>query len=149
FYSSSLLQQLRWPAETARMEGERALFQDLLRLPANDVALSAFLLEDDAIVSRSPFVDAIDETDLERVDELIPAARVFTMEALAGTPTHLEVLTEEAARWARLRQSVAEGRRARQLGTTASPEPSAHSLSALERYQDCPFKFFAADILHL
>jgi ATP-dependent helicase/nuclease subunit B len=32
---------------------------------------------------------------------------------------------------------------------TTGHRPAAYSLSALERYQDCPFKFFAADVLRL
>jgi ATP-dependent helicase/nuclease subunit B len=32
---------------------------------------------------------------------------------------------------------------------TSPHPPPALSLSALERYQDCPFKFFASDLLRL
>jgi ATP-dependent helicase/DNAse subunit B len=34
-------------------------------------------------------------------------------------------------------------------GRTGPHHPAAFSLSALERYQDCPFKFFASDVLRL
>ena len=38
---------------------------------------------------------------------------------------------------------------ARFRGQTTGHAPATYSLSALERYQDCPFKFFAADVLRL
>jgi RecB family exonuclease len=34
-------------------------------------------------------------------------------------------------------------------GATRGHRPAAYSVSALERYQDCPFRFFAADVLRL
>lgn len=34
-------------------------------------------------------------------------------------------------------------------GSTGGPSFETYSLSALERYQDCPFKFFARDVLRL
>ena len=42
-----------------------------------------------------------------------------------------------------------EAVRDRRRGMTTGHDAAAHSLSALERYQDCPFKFFAADVLRL
>ena len=44
FYSPSLLRQLGWPAESERIDGARAAFADLLRLPSSRVAVSAFSL---------------------------------------------------------------------------------------------------------
>ena len=43
------------------------------------------------------------------------------------------------------------GRRgaSREGGWTSAHRAPAYSLSALERYQDCPFKFFASDVLRL
>src|SRR5688572_24577719 len=43
---------------------------------------------------------------------------------------------------------IATARR-RRTGDTAGHAMAAYSLSALERYQDCPFKFFAADVMKL
>lgn len=149
FYSSGLLKQLRWPQETARLEGERALFHDLLRLPARELTVSAFLLEDDAIVSRSPLADAIDEAALEESEDDAPLARIFTAEALTEGAIDAAGLDAPAVRWAGLREAAASGRRARQQGTTLPPGARSYSLSALERYQDCPFKFFATEVLRL
>jgi hypothetical protein len=42
--------ELGWPAETDRLDGERAAFADLLRLPASRLAVSVFTLEADALV---------------------------------------------------------------------------------------------------
>ena len=43
---------------------------------------------------------------------------------------------------------AAEPGRFRGIAPSDQPLP-AYSLSSLERYQDCPFKFFAADVLRL
>ncbi len=59
--------------------------------------------------------------------------------------------TAEAREWAerRWQRLAADARRAKATGWTGAHRAPAYSLSALERYQDCPFKFFAADVLRL
>ena len=60
FYPQSLLAQLGWPAGTATgCQAARARFQDLLRLARQRVTLSAFTLEDDALVSPSSLLDEV------------------------------------------------------------------------------------------
>ena len=57
FYPSSLLRDLGWPAESDRRAAARAVFDDLLRLARDEVSVSVFALEHDAIVRPSPFVE--------------------------------------------------------------------------------------------
>jgi RecB family exonuclease len=129
FYSPAILRDLGWPADADRVEAERAAFADLLRLPAKTRAISAFSLEHDSLVSPSILLDDIERVPVDaRADEAV-------------------VLSEPARAWAERRaarpaDSIAGGR-------TAAHVARAYSVSSLERYQDCPFKFFAADVLEL
>ena len=61
FYPQSLLSQLGWASDQARLAAARAQFFDLLRLPRRRVSLSTFTLEDDAIVSPSPFIEDLSQ----------------------------------------------------------------------------------------
>ena len=147
FYSSSILRELGWPAESDRLAGERALFADLLRLPSSRITVSVFTLEADALVSPSSLVDELDHADYETMDVTASPVRIFEYEALCLEPLDASPLRSSGAReWAerRWRQKPVS-----QPGWTAPHRAPAYSLSALERYQDCPFKFFASDVLRL
>ena len=61
FYPGRLLRELGWPADADRRTAARAAFDDLLQLPLRTIALSTILLEDDAMVRPSAFLE-----DLER-----------------------------------------------------------------------------------
>ncbi len=129
FYAGGVLRELGWPAEADRLDGARAAFRDLLRLPGSYLVASTFSLEDDALVAASTFVDELEGAGLEAIEYSAPATRIFEYEA---DPIERPVI--DAARF---------------RGQTSGHMPAAYSLSALERYQDCPFKFFAADVLRL
>ena len=146
FYPPALLRELGWPAESDRLDGVRASFGDLLRLPSSRLVVSTFTLEDDAIVVGSTLVDALPAAGLETSEGIIPAVRIFDYEALGLDPVearHLGSVAYAAA--ARRIEAV----RIRRAGETRGHDMPAYSLSALERYQDCPFKFFAADVLKI
>lgn len=149
FYSASVLRELGWPAESDRLAGERAAFAELLRLPSSRLIVSTFTLEGDSLVSPSSLIDELDQAGLETVDKAIEPRQIFDYEALCFDPVDLMPLrTEEAREWAlrrRRRTDVDD----RHRGWTGPHRAAAYSLSALERYQDCPFKFFAADVLRL
>jgi len=152
-YSPGILRQLGWPADADRVAGERALFRDLLRVPAGRLRLSAFLLEDDALVSPASFVDDAKLPGLREIDEPDLSARIFEDEALTVGPPRPEVLGPPAADWARervRRQGEVERQPGRRYSRVRwSPGPRGFAVSAIERYQDCPFKFFAAQVLRL
>jgi len=149
FYSPGLLKPLGWPAESERLAGERSLFRNLLRLPMGRLLVSAFSLEDDAIVSASPFADDVVAAGLAQTVALAAPARVFEEEALTMAPMRPDVLPVFAAAWARLRWPGLVAGYTPAPASVPVARAAAWSVSALERYQDCPFKFFAADVLRL
>jgi len=150
FYSSGVLHQLGWAPEKARIEGQRNAFVDLLRLPARQLVVSTFTLEDDTMVSASPFLDDVESAGLEVVEAQAGVRpRMFEWEALALEPVRTDRLSAFAAPWAEFRLTAPSTRDPRHRGATGGHLAPAFSLSAMERYQDCPFKFFAADVLRL
>jgi ATP-dependent helicase/nuclease subunit B len=91
--------------------------------------VSTFTLENDAIVASSTLLDAVADADLQAAPFTPSGETIFDWEVLAFRP---------GDRLSRATPAVTRG--------GALP---AYAVSALERYQDCPFKFFAADILDL
>ena len=136
FYSPAILRDLGWPADAGRVEGVRASFADLLQLPARALAISTFSLEHDTLVSPSMLLDDVEAFGGGR------AVRQASTEDDGAV-----VLSDTARAWAARR--LARPADAMPVGRTSGHAPAAYSVSALERYQDCPFKFFAADVLQL
>jgi RecB family exonuclease len=142
FYSPAILRDLGWPADADRVEAVRASFADLLRLPAKALAISTFSLEHDTIVSPSTLLDDVETpggVDVGAGLQTRPRPRVGRDEPI--------VLSEAARGWAARR--LARPADSLSGGQTSAHIPAAYSVSALERYQDCPFKFFASDVLQL
>jgi hypothetical protein len=149
FYSPAVLRELGWPSEADRLAGARAAFADLLRLPTSRLSVSVFALEADSLVGPSPFTDEVEQSGLDSIEEEASTRRIFDYEAMCQDPADEAPLGVHARDWmaSRLRPTTRPPDRFR--GITAPPPARAYSLSALERYQDCPFKFFAADVLRL
>lgn len=131
FYSPSILRELGWPKESERLDRARSAFRDLLRLPSASLVVSTFTLEDDAMVAGSSLIDEIDAGALEAIEYELPPVLIFQYEKLGFGP--VEPVARDAAFH----------------GFTSPHTPRAYSLSALERFQECPFKYFAADVLRL
>jgi RecB family exonuclease len=150
FYPASLLAQLGWPADVARLSGARARFQDLLRLARTRVSLSAFTLEEDAIVSPSVLLDELELSGFP-VEQVPPEAtqRVFTHDALAGEPLAADAVAGDAAGWLALRRSRGSPDAPMFRGEVGIRPPEVYAVSHVERYLDCPFKYFAAYVLRL
>ena len=150
FYPAFLLQSLGWPEERKRLDGARAAFVDLLGLAARRFALSTFALEDDAIVEPSAFVHEVRALAPPRqvVDESVPA-RVFPWEALILDPVTVDALAEPARTWAAQRVARTPGADAAYHGEAGPWTLPRISVSRLERYLDCPFKFYASEVLRL
>jgi RecB family exonuclease len=150
FYPPSLLAQLGWPVDADRLSAARARFHDLLRLPRTRVAVSLFTLEDDAIVPASAFVEELESAGLpvERTAKG-PAARVFTHEALAEEPLVASALVGEPLEWVALRASRSPALDPAFHGTAGTRESGVYAVSRVERYLECPFKYFAAHVLKL
>jgi RecB family exonuclease len=149
FYAPGVLRALGWPAETDRLDGARSAFRDLLRLPAARIVVTTFTLEADTLVAPSPLLDDVDRAGLVVMEEAVPARRVFEHEALGFDPLEVAPLPAAAREWAELRLGLPPARSAAYRGATAGHRPRAHAVSSLERYRDCPFKYFAADVLGL
>ena len=149
FYPQSLLAQLGWPPEQQRLQAARARFQDLLRLARQRVTLSAFTLEDDALVSPSSLLDEVSSSGL-RLESMAPvrSMRVFAHEALMGESSAAVAVSDTARQWLELRRRRScEG--ARFKGSAGVRQPTAYAVSHVERYLNCPFKYFAAYVLKL
>lgn len=149
FYSPAVLRELGWPSEADRLSGARAAFADLLLLPGARLSVSVFALEADAPVSPSALVDEVERAGLEPVEDDATPCRIFDHEALSGEPVDLTPLDALAREWADRRLGRTDPAAAAFHGFTAPPRPRAYALSALERYQDCPFRYFAAHELRL
>ncbi len=151
FYPQSLLAQLGWPNDQDRLRAARASFQDLVRLPRSRVALSTITLEDDAIVPASPLLDDLDALGLpiERPAQgRTGAPRVFTHEALSIDPVSAGAVSGPAAAW--LAQRIARDcSQPRFHGSTSARAPAVYAISRVEKYLDCPFRYFAASVLKL
>src|SRR4029077_765296 len=86
------------------------------------------------------------------VERLVPApapqGRGFLPEPLGREPIDTSVLAPIPSEWMALRTSRSfQDDRFR--GTTGPRAPSVYSVSRLERYLECPFKYFAAHVLKL
>jgi RecB family exonuclease len=75
-------------------------------------------------------------------------SRVFVHEALAIDPVEARVVRGEAAEWLALRRTR-HFDDARFRGQTGPRAPSTYAVSRLERYLECPFKYYAAHVLRL
>jgi hypothetical protein len=158
FYPPSLLKSLGWPSEQDRRAAADARFVDLLGSAARRTQLFTFTLDEDALVSRSMQLDEVPRARLSAVERTTDVdARVFVDEALSREPVMLDQLSGEARAWAELRLARSPGESPEFHGTVAasgnrdSTATSARpwSVSALETYLDCPFKFFARHVLAL
>ena len=150
FYPVQLLSQLGWPADADRLAAARARFHDLLRLPRIQIAVSTFTLEDDAIVPMSAFVEEIEHAGLP-VQRMAPSddARVLIHEAVAEEPTVPSALDGVALDWLSLRASRSPSSADAYHGAAGARAAAVYSVSSLERYLECPFKYFAAHVLRL
>ncbi|MGE0392768.1 MAG: PD-(D/E)XK nuclease family protein [Vicinamibacterales bacterium] len=143
FYPTGLLRDLGWPGDRDRVAGERALLADLVALPRLRLVASAFHLEDDALVPLSPLVDLLDALPAAPAPD-VTGLRVGLDEALMGAVPAVADGDEARQAWLALRldRPAPES-----LAPTVTMRP--YSVSALERYQDCPFRFFASEVLRI
>jgi len=150
FYTSSLLAKLGWPSEKDRRGAAEARFADLLASPNVRVAASTFTLEDETLVEPSSLLDELARSALSsHVDDFDPAVRIFREEALIREPAALDALDPPARAWADLRASRTPADAPAFHGESGDRARRAWSISALETYLACPFKFFAQHVLEL
>jgi RecB family exonuclease len=149
FYPSGLLRALGWPSEATRRRAADARFLDLIGSADRRVAVSTVTLDDDAIVMRSMQLDEMVRLRLPTVPVSIPRARITPDEGLALDPTVVSALAPPMRAWADLRLRRTASSDPAYHGSTGAWPDRAWSVSALEVYLACPFKFFAQHVLRL
>ncbi|MDR1990823.1 MAG: PD-(D/E)XK nuclease family protein [Acidobacteriaceae bacterium] len=132
FYGSPVMHALGWPSEKDRRAAADARFLDLLASPAARIELSTVLLDDEAVVTRSVQLDEVE------------SARLSTIARHDDPPDVMPVAAGDALRADRANVAAPEFH-----GATGPRASRPWSVSALEAYLACPFKFFAQHILKL
>ena len=148
FYTSGMLKALGWPQERDQTRAQQAAFRDLLTLARRTTTLHAFQLEGDAVVARSPMIElARDLRDVEMPPTDRP--RVFVDEILATESPATIDLAPETSAWLGLRLARPALDERRYGGFVDPQPPQAYRVSRVDRYVDCPFKYFAENVLGL
>jgi RecB family exonuclease len=134
FYPPSLLKALGWASEKDRRAADEARFLDLITSANREVALFTFTLDDESLVSRSILLDEV------------PRARLSSVrrKSAEGQPKGFD-----DREWARMRALRTAPTAPMFHGAAGSRSETAWSVSALETYTSCPFKFFVQHILKL
>ena len=154
FYTSGLLKALGWPQEPDHMRAQQAAFRDLLSLAARTTTLHAFQLDGDAIVARSPFVDAARETARDVVFASLPPdeaerAAIFADELLPFDIPPPTGFPEMSCEWLALRRRRQVDGDPQYHGFVTPRPPQPYRVSRVDRYVDCPFKYFSETVLSL
>jgi RecB family exonuclease len=150
FFPPALLTALGWPSEKDRRAADEAQFLDLIESASLRVSVSTMTLDDEALVEPSAFVDEIARARLTKtVGADHPIGPVFTEDALALDTVDFGALDGDAREWAEMRVSRSSAAGEVFHGRTGSVANRPWSVSALETYIGCPFKFFAQHVLRL
>jgi RecB family exonuclease len=149
FYAPSVLGTLGWPSERDRRSAATAAFLDLVTSPSRHVVVSTFTLDDEALVEPSTLLDDVATLALTRIDWTPPSERVFIDEALSVDPVDVRRLEPDARAWAEMRAARTDGDDARYHGAAGRQVAAPISVSAVESYLSCPFKYFAQYVLKL
>jgi RecB family exonuclease len=150
FYPPALLKALGWASEKDRRSADDASFLDLVSSAARRTTISTFTLEDDALTARSMQLDDLSHARLSAVARTSPdpTARIFGEEALAE-PVAWAAIDEPARTWARVRSARTDAADVKFHGSLPATRSRQWSVSALETYIGCPFRFFARHLLDL
>jgi RecB family exonuclease len=135
FYGTGLLKALGWPSEKDRRGGADARFVDLLRSARARTILSTFTLDDEAPVTRSTQLDEV------------PRARLTAMPIESDAPGKEDITASGS--WVDLRSTRTSAGNPAYHGQLGPQSSRPWSVSSLETYIGCPFKFFAQHVLRL
>ena len=136
FYPTSLLTSLGWPTEQDRRGAADARFLELLASAAGTVTISTITLDDETLVEPSTFVEEIPRVGLSTVP-------------LEPTEASAEDDVPPTGEWQAFRRARSPFDAAVFHGQTGRLVSRSWSVSALETYLGCPFKFFAQHVLKL
>jgi RecB family exonuclease len=150
FYPATLLKALGWPSEKDRSSADRARFLDLLASASKRVSLSTITLDDEALVTRSLQLDDVPQARLSAMpDEHPPATPMFFDDAVAAPGFSPSALPEGPREWAELRSNRPDPALPLYHGSIGAQRQREWSVSSLETYLGCPFRFFAQHVLAL
>lgn len=139
FYPSGLMKDLGFPADQDRQRFARAAFMDLLMLATTDTVVSVCQLEDDTLVRPSAFVeellDAVGEDLMRREDSPSESGA-----APAESPVRKAWFDARAAR---------DRDDSSFHGQTNGLGEFKMTVTQIERYLDCPFRYFSSVVLRL
>src|SRR5260221_8628812 len=144
FYSPGVLAALGWPSERDRRSASAAAFVDLVRSSSDQVLVSTFTFDDEALVEPSSLIEELESARLTVVKPAAKeSARIFIEEALSIEPVQLDALDPDAREGAVGGAGRSSSPLERYPGAAGPQPPQAWSVSAIETYLTCPFKFFA------
>jgi RecB family exonuclease len=135
FYPVRMLRSLGWPSERERRSAAVARFLDLLVSATRSVTVSTFTLDDDMPMVRSPLLDEI------------PKAALSAVKQECGSDADIPART--GGRWQQVRRSRPSADAPEFHGSLGRQAAGEWTVSALETYLTCPFKFFALHVLKL
>ncbi len=152
FYPGFLLARLDWPDERERAASIRAAFADLLELPTEAVGVSVPELEQDAVVRPSSLLDELVSFGPARHRAVPDAERELIVGPegallAAAVPVRAWDGRPDAAAWLAWRMGRAASRP--RAGQTEPIPGGRYGVTAVERYLQCPFQYFAASVLRL
>jgi RecB family exonuclease len=156
-YPSSLLGVLEplpaiadpYQRERDALQGARAAFRDLVFSAHRRVRLSTFALENDAVVEPSTLLDDAAMFSLAREQASETPSRVSNFDALALAPRRADTLRDGAREWGSMRLADDARSPESMRGFAGGWRLPRVSISRLELYLNCPFKFYAAQVLKL
>jgi RecB family exonuclease len=146
FYTSGLLTALSWPAETDQASAQQAAFRDLLGLARRTMSLHGFELEGDAVVAGSPMLEIARGLPYETT--AVDPRPLFPDEVLTRSQPPIG-LDEAVAAWLEARRARPALDQKEYRGSVGARAPEAYRVSRVDRYIDCPFKYFAESVLGL
>jgi RecB family exonuclease/inactivated superfamily I helicase len=144
FYPVRMLRSLGWPSERDRSSAAVARFLDLVASASRSVTLSTFTLDDDLPVVRSAILDEIPKAGLSAVKPELEGGAERSPRNSAPKPQD-----DLAARWLEVRRARPPFDASEFHGSVGPQPRGTWTVSALETYLTCPFKFFALHVLKL
>jgi RecB family exonuclease len=148
FYGAALLKALGWPSEKDRRGAADARLLDLVASASARVVLSTFTLDDETLVTRSVQLDEIPRTRLSSLVVEDAETRGPADDCDPGGDRGPERATLQDG-WAEMRASRTPDTEGVFHGRIGPRPQRAWSVSALETYIGCPFRFFARHVLRL
>ena len=148
FYGAGLLASMGWPQDADHTRDQQAAFRDLLALASVSTSLHRFQMEGDALVAASPMVELARLLPSTTTTPLAPRL-TFMDEVLTTGPAVDLALESEPAAWLTLRRARPPLDDPRYGGIVAPRSPEAYRVSRVDRFVDCPFKYFAENVLAL